>query len=184
MFSLAEWIDKIRDKIFGSGFLFDGFFFVFDDYSVIGNLDNFFARDGEFWIKKRFDEWTFDDKLLDCEVVIGNSKIGNFAELGAFFGFNFEVDETKVEINDFADFYYVIFGDEFVNGIYHHAVFGIFANGFNVEDVGITFDKWSSKIESDNFKGIRVDNGGGNGANRAGGMHAENLGADEMRIVN
>ena len=46
----AEWIDEIGDEIFFFGLFLEDFFFIFNDDFVIGNFDDFFAVNGEFWV--------------------------------------------------------------------------------------------------------------------------------------
>ena len=128
MFSFAEWVNEVGDKIFRGGLFLDSFLFVFDDYAIIGNFDDFFAWNGKLRVDKSFDQWAFDDKLLNHEAIIGDSKIRDFAKFGAFFGFYFKVNGGKIEVDDFADFDDIVFFDELLDGVYYHAVFGIFAN--------------------------------------------------------
>ena len=47
---LPEGIDKIRDKIFFHSALFDGLFFIFYNDFVIGDFDDFGARDSKLGI--------------------------------------------------------------------------------------------------------------------------------------
>ena len=129
---LSERIDEIGDKIFFFGAGADGFFFVFYDDFVVGDFDDFAAGDGEFWIEERFDERAFYDDLLDGEIVACDGEIGNAAELGAFFGLDFFVDEVKIESEDFFDLDNVVFTHELVFGIDNHAEIGIFTDGFGV----------------------------------------------------
>ena len=115
---LPKWIDKIRDEIFFQGTLFDDFFFVSDDDFVIGDFDDFGARDGELGVKETFDGGAFDDNLLDGEVVVGDGKVDDFAELGAFFGLNFEAEEAEIELDNFGDFDDVVIRDKLIGRIY------------------------------------------------------------------
>ena len=78
-FGLSERIDEIWDKIFFCGALSYYFFFVSYDDFVVGNFDNFGAGYGEFGVKETFDGGALDDDLLDTEIVLGDSEIGNFA---------------------------------------------------------------------------------------------------------
>lgn len=68
LLGFAERVDEIRDKIFGGGFLFEGFFFVFDDNFIIGDFGDFLARDGEFGIYETFNGGALDDDLLGNEI--------------------------------------------------------------------------------------------------------------------
>ena len=92
-FGFSERIDKIGDKIFFHGAFTDDFFFVSYDNFVIGDFDNFAAMDDELGIDETFDDGTFDDDLLDGEIFGSEGKIDDFAEFGAFFGFDFETVE-------------------------------------------------------------------------------------------
>ena len=60
----AERIDEIRDEIFFASAGFEDFFLVFYDNLVVGDFNDFFARDDEFGVDEAFDERTFHDDLL------------------------------------------------------------------------------------------------------------------------
>lgn len=61
----AERIDEVWNEVFFGGAGFEDFFFVFDDYFIIGDFDDFFARDEKFGVHNTFDDGAFDDDLLD-----------------------------------------------------------------------------------------------------------------------
>lgn len=61
------------------------------------------------------------------------------AELGAFLGFNFEIEEIEIEFEDFGDFDDVVVGDELVNIIDDDAEIGVFANGLDIEEIVLRF---------------------------------------------
>ena len=61
------------------------------------------------------------------------------AELGAFLGFNFEIEKVEVKFENFGDFDDVIVGDELVNIINDDAEIGIFANGLDIEEIVLRF---------------------------------------------
>lgn len=108
-----ERIDEIRNEIFVGGFFLDDFLLVFHDDFVVGDFDDFFSWNGEFGVGEAFNKWALYDNLLDSEIFAGDSKVDDFAEMRAFFGFNFEADEVEIEFDYFADFYNVVFSDEF-----------------------------------------------------------------------
>ena len=85
----TKWIDEIWDEIFLFGALFEDFFLVFDDDFIVGNFDNFFARDGKLWVEERFECWALDDDLLDNKAIRVYGKARNLTEFGVLFGFNF-----------------------------------------------------------------------------------------------
>ena len=96
MFGLTERIDEVRDKIFFGGFFLDDFFFVFNDYFVVGDLGDFGAGDGEFGVDKTFDKWALDDDLLNGKIFASEGKIRNFTKFGTFFGLYFEANGVKI----------------------------------------------------------------------------------------
>lgn len=89
-FSGTERIDKIGDEIFFFGAGADGFFLVFDDDLVVGDFNDFGARDGEFGVEERLDKRSANYELLDAEIVIGDRVIGDAPKFGTFFGLNSE----------------------------------------------------------------------------------------------
>ncbi len=122
--------------------------------------------------------------MLDYEIVARESVINNFAELGAFFGFDFEVDEVKVESKYLANLDDVVWAGELVGAVDNYAHSGIFTDGVGVKDGGVTSDKWTGKLESDDFEGVGVNDGSGNEADRRAGLDAKNWGIDKVSICN
>ena len=61
----TEGIDEVWNKIFFGGAGFENFFFVFYDNFVVGNFDDFFARDEQLGIHEAFHNGALDDDLLD-----------------------------------------------------------------------------------------------------------------------
>ena len=96
LFLIPEGIDKIRDEIFVCCFFLNDFFFVFDNDFIVSNFDNFFSGNGKLGIGKTFDEWAFNNDLLYDKIFCCNSKISYVAELGTFFGFDFEANRVKI----------------------------------------------------------------------------------------
>ena len=43
MFGLAEGVNEVGNEVFFGGFLFESFFFVFDDDFVVGDFDDCFS---------------------------------------------------------------------------------------------------------------------------------------------
>lgn len=84
--------------MFGAGA--DSFLFVSDNDFIVGNFDDFAARDGELGIHERFEGRAPNDELLDGVVFRSNSVVDDVAEFGAFFGFDFESEEVEVEVED------------------------------------------------------------------------------------
>ena len=128
----AERIDEVRDKIFFFGTSFEDFFLIFNNNFVVGNFDDFAAVDDEFGVDEAFDDGAFDDDLLDGEIFGSEGEIDDFAEFGAFLGFDFETDKVEVESKDVFDFDDVFGADEFVGVVDDHAKVGIFADGSGV----------------------------------------------------
>lgn len=178
-FGLAERIDKVGDKLLGSGFFADGLFVVSHDDFVVGDFDDFCSGDEEFGVEEGFDEGAFDDELGDGKVVGGEGVVNDAAEATAFFSLDAEAGEIKGEVEDFADPDNVVSGYELVDGIDDHAVAGIFADGFGVEDVGHTVDKGAGEIKGNDAERLWVDDGGIDAADGAGGLHAEDGSTDE-----
>ena len=89
-FGLPERINEIWNKFGGFSLFQDGFFFVFDDDFIIGDFDNFAARNGELGVEEAFNERAFDNDLLDGKIVRSDGEVDDFSELGAFFGFDFK----------------------------------------------------------------------------------------------
>ena len=79
----------------GSFFL-DDFFFVFYNYLVIGDFDDFLSRDGELRVGEAFDEGAPDDDLLDSKILACDGEVYYLSKMGAFFGFNFEANNVEV----------------------------------------------------------------------------------------
>ena len=94
----AEGVDEIWNEIFFGGTGLEDFFFVFDDDFVIGDFDDFFARDDEFGIHDAFHDGTFDDDLLDQEAIGIDSVVDDLTEFGTFLGLNFEREEIEIEV--------------------------------------------------------------------------------------
>lgn len=132
MFLSPERIDKIRNKIFVSGFFLDDLFFVFDNYFVIGYFDNFLSWNSEFGVRKTFDKWAFHDNLLNSEIFAGDGKVYNVTEFRALFSLDFEAGEFEIEVNDLADFNDVVFCDKLFDRIDDAAVARVFADGLDV----------------------------------------------------
>ena len=92
----AEGVDEVGNEIFVGGTFFESFFFVFYNDFVVGDFDDFFARDEEFGVYDTFHDGTFDDDLLDEKIIGIDGEINNLAEFAAFFGFNFEGEEVEI----------------------------------------------------------------------------------------
>jgi len=93
----AERVDEVGDEIFLFGAGADGFFFVFYDDFVVGYLDDFAAGDDELGVDEGFEGGAPDDELLDDKILRGDGEIDDFAELGVFFGLDFEGEKVEVE---------------------------------------------------------------------------------------
>lgn len=128
----AEWINEIGNKIFVLGAGFESFLFIFDDDFIIGDFNNFFARNGELGVNEGLKDGALDNNLLNHEIVGGESVTGDFAEFRMFLGLNFEADETKIEFKDFANIDDIFGGGEFVSTINNHAKLRVLADGFNI----------------------------------------------------
>lgn len=174
----AEWIDEIGDEILAHGALADGLFFVFDDDFVVVDFDDFAARDDELGVEERLERGALDDDLLGGEIVWGDGEVGDFAELGAFAGLDFEAEKGEIKLEDFADFDDIVGLDDFVFGIYHHAILGIFADAARDDDAA---GDDAADDESDDFERVGVDHKARDRGNLSGGLHAEDRGADEAR---
>lgn len=179
----AERIDKVGDEVFLGGASFDDLFLVFDDDFVVGDFDDFAAVDDELGVDEAFEGGAFDDDLLDDEVVGVDGEVGDFAEFGAFFGLDFEADEAKIEIEDLLDFDDVVWADELVGVVDDHAEVGIFADGFDVEDVVGGINHGAGKFKGEDFEVVRVYYRLGDLGDGAAGLDAEDGGADKARIV-
>lgn len=132
LFGFTKWIDEIRNKVFVLGAFFESGFFVFNDDFVVGDLDDFAARNGEFGVDEAFQCWAFNNYLLNGEIVTVNSVIRDLAELTTFLGLDFETDEAEVEFEDFLNLDDVVGGDELVDRINNHTVIGILANARDI----------------------------------------------------
>ena len=95
--SLAEGVDEIGDKIFFFGTGFQSFLFVFDDDFVIGDFDDFAARNGKLRVEEALEGRAFNDDLLDEKVVGIDGEIGDGAEFGTLFGLDFKGEEVAIE---------------------------------------------------------------------------------------
>ena len=111
VFGFTERIDEIRDETFFGSFFFDGFLFVFNDDFVVGDFDDFASRDDELGVDKRLEGGAFDNELFDEKIFGGDGKISDAAELGAFFGFDFEGEKVEVEFEDVGNLDDVVGGD-------------------------------------------------------------------------
>ena len=180
----AERIDKIGDEIFFGGAFADDFFFVADDDFGVGDFDDFATMDGELRIHETFDGGALDDDLLNDEILGSGGKVDYFAEPAAFFAFDFEADGVEVEGNGVLDFDDVVGGDELVGVVDNDAEVGIFADAGDIEDVSARAGGGAADVKGDDFKGIWVDNGAGDGGDLAAGLDAENWGADKLADVN
>ena len=65
----TEWINEIGNEIFFFGAFLENFFLVFDDDFIVGDFDNFFARDGKLRVEKGFERWALEDDLLDNKTI-------------------------------------------------------------------------------------------------------------------
>ena len=79
------------------GAFFEGGFFVFDDDFVVGDFDDFFARDKKLSVEDALDEGAFDDDLLDKEIIGVDGVIDDLTEFAAFFSFDFESEKIEIE---------------------------------------------------------------------------------------
>lgn len=155
----AKGINEVWNEIFLFGTFFQGFLFVFDDDFVVGNFNDFFARDSEFGVDESFDERAFDDDLLDLEIVGIDGEIDKLTEFGAFFGFDFEGEEIEIEFEDLFDMDDVVWANEFIDIIDNHAIIGVFTNGINVENISALINEWTSEAEGNDLKIIGIDDG-------------------------
>ncbi len=134
----AEWVDEVWDKIFFFGAGANGLLFVSYNDLVIGDFDNFGARNNELWIEEAFQRRALDENLLNGEVVVGHGVIDDFAKTGAFLGLDLEAWQGEIKRDDFANRDDVVFCDQLVTRIDDDAEIGIFADTPNVENVGTT----------------------------------------------
>lgn len=95
--SLAEGIDEIGDKIFFLGAGFQSLLFVFDDDFVVGDFYDFATGDGKLGVEEALEGRAFNDDLLNEKVVGIDGEIGDGAEFGTFFGFDFKGEEIEIE---------------------------------------------------------------------------------------
>ncbi len=157
-FRSTKRINKVWNEIFFFGAGANDFFLIFYDDFVVGDFDDFGARNGELRVKKTFESWTLDDKLLDGKVVIGNCEVNDMSEFRAFFGFNLEVNEREFKVDNLADFDDIVFFDKFVGRINYGAEIRIFADAFRVKDILVATRSGSGNVKCDNFKIVRIDN--------------------------
>lgn len=120
-------------------FFFDFFFLVSYDDFVVGDFDEIFAGDDKLGLKKGFDWGAFDENLLDGESISGDTEANDFAEFGAFFGFDFEPGEAEIEGENSLDFDDIVGSDELVYAVYSHGSHdGVGpADGSDVENIGV-----------------------------------------------
>ena len=60
------------------GARFEDFFFVFDDDLIVGDFNDFLARDSEFGIDYGFQDGALDNDLLNDEIFGSKSVVGDF----------------------------------------------------------------------------------------------------------
>ena len=64
----TERIDEVRNEIFVFGAIFEDFFFVSNNNFVIGDFNDFFARNSEIGVNESFHSGAMNDNLLDDEI--------------------------------------------------------------------------------------------------------------------
>ncbi len=106
---------------------------------------------GEFGVDETFESRAFDDDLLNGKIIRSGGKIDNFAEIGAFFGFDLEPEQIKIKIENFFNLNDVCLTDKFVGVVDDDAVLRIFANRRDVEDVGVYIYHWTGKEKTEDF---------------------------------
>ena len=121
--------------------------------------------------------------MLDDEIFGSKGEVGDVTELGSLLGFNFETDEIEVEVEDFFNFDDVFGADEFVVVVNYHAEVGVFADGFNIEDVVGSVDDGAVEFKGEDFKIIGIDDGTGDLSDGTAGLDAEDWGADKLRVI-
>ena len=112
--------------------------------------------------------------MLNDKIIVSKGVVDDFAQFGTLFGLDFETDEIKIKAEDFADFDDIVWANELVGIVDNHAEFGIFTNGFGVENVLTAGNEGAGEFESDDFEGVGVDDWFGDKANRCAGLDAEN----------
>lgn len=178
-FLSSEGIDEVGDEIFFGGALSDGVGFVFDDDFVVGDLDDFVARDSEAGFGEVFDEWAINDELLNHETIGVESEVVDFAEARALFGDDFLAGEGKVECEGLFYFDDVAARNELVDAVDDHTVARIFANARDIENVG---RRAISSNKTDDLKVVGIDNGARNAGDKAAGLDAKNGCAGEAAV--
>lgn len=78
-FGFSKRVDEIWYEIFFHDALSDFLLFIFYDDFVVGNFDNFDARDGELGVKETFESRALDDNLLNAEIVVCDGIIDNMS---------------------------------------------------------------------------------------------------------
>lgn len=172
----AKWIDEVWYEIFLTGAGFESFFFVFNYYFVVGNFDNFLTRNGKFWIDEAFDEWTFDDDLLNKKIIGIDGEIDKLTKFGTFFGFYGKSSEIKIEAKDLFDMDNFVWIDKLVDAIDDYTIIGILTDGVDVKVTRVWINKWASKMKGDYFEIVRVDNRTFDGSNGVARLNTENIG--------
>ena len=63
-------------------------------------------------------------------------------------------------------------GDELIDTIYDHAVIGILADGFGIEDIVVGVDGGANDIKTDDFEVVWIDDGAYDLTNWTAGLNA------------
>jgi|GEM_PF-6227611 len=77
----------------------------------------------------------------------------------------------------------VVWRNEFVGTIDNHAKAGVFTNGGSIEEIGVTQDGRTGKIEGCDFERIGIDDNAGNLTDGGCVLHTENWGTNEPVAV-
>ncbi len=171
----TEGIDKVRNEIFLGGALADGLFLVFDDDFRIGDFDDFSAGDSELGINKAFNHGAFDDDLLNHKIIISDSEANDATEVSAFFRFDSEADEVKVQAEDVFNPDDVIITDKFLGAVDDDSEAGIFANTLSGKKAG--FGTGRDDAEGKDLKSVWINDGLSQGSDTSAILDAKDWSA-------
>lgn len=172
----TEWIDEVGNEIFLTGAGFECFFFILDDDFVVGHFNYFLTRNSKLGIDEAFDEWTFDDDLLNEEIISVDGKIDELAEFGTFLGLYGQGGEIEIKFKNLFKTYDVLWANELVNAINNHTIIGIFTDRINIEIIDVSIDERAGETKSDNFEIVGVNDGAIDCAYRATRLDTEDTG--------
>ncbi len=90
---------------------------------------------GEFRVDEAFESRAFDDDLLNGKIIRSGGKIDNFAEIGAFFGFDLEPEQIKIKIENFFNLNDVCLADKLIDVVDDDSILRILANRRDIKNI-------------------------------------------------